>query len=79
VRDDTSRSSWTRSPADYHAQVAGRRLDVVLDNLDEIAAEQGSASAEVVLQNYLSDARARKLRREYMRDQLAAAFEPSEE
>ena len=54
-------------------------LDVVLESLDEIAAEQGSASAEVVLQNYLSDTRARKLRREYMRDQLTAAFEPSEE
>ena len=49
-------------------------LDVVLGSLDEIAAEQGSASADVVLQNYLSDSRARKLRREYMRDQLAAAF-----
>jgi len=50
-------------------------LDVVLGSLDEIAAEQGSASADVVLQNYLSDSRARKLRREYMREQLAAAFE----
>lgn len=50
-------------------------LDVVLGSLDEIAAEQGSASADVVLQNYLSDARARKLRREYMREQLASAFE----
>jgi hypothetical protein len=54
-------------------------LDVVLESLDEIAAEQSSASAEVVLQNYLSDTRARKLRRAYMRDQLAAAFEPDEE
>ncbi|WP_349674913.1 hypothetical protein [Haloarcula sp. JP-L23] len=36
-------------------------LDVVLDSLDEIATEQGSASADVVLQNYLSDSRARKL------------------
>jgi len=50
-------------------------LDVVLGSLDEIATEQGSASADVVLQNYLSDSRARKLRREYMREQLAAAFE----
>jgi len=54
-------------------------LDVVLGSLDEIAAEQGSASADVVLQNYLSDSRARKLRREYMRDQLAAAFEKDSE
>jgi hypothetical protein len=34
-----------------------------------------SASADVVLQNYLPDTRARKLQREYMRDQLAEAFE----
>ncbi|WP_459190881.1 tyrosine-type recombinase/integrase [Halosimplex sp. J119] len=54
-------------------------LDVVLGSLDEIAAEQGSASADVVLQNYLSDSRARNLRREYMREQLAAAFEPTDE
>ena len=50
-------------------------LDVVLESLDEIAAEQGSSSADVVLRNYLSDARARQLRREYMRDRLADAFE----
>ncbi len=50
-------------------------LDVVLGSLDEIAAEQGSSSADVVLRNYLSDARARKLRREYMRERLADAFE----
>lgn len=50
-------------------------LDVVLDNLEEIAAEQGSASAEVVMSNYLSEARARQLRREFMRDRLAGAFE----
>ena len=49
-------------------------LDVVLRSLDEIAAEQGSSSAEVVLQNYLSDTRARRLRREYMREQLMDAF-----
>jgi integrase len=50
-------------------------LDVVLESLDEIAAEQGSSSPEVVLQNYLSDSRARRLRRSYMRDRLAEAFE----
>ncbi|WP_255171579.1 tyrosine-type recombinase/integrase [Natrononativus amylolyticus] len=49
-------------------------LDVVLGSLDEIAAEQGSSSAEVVLQNYLSESRARQLRRSYMREQLADAF-----
>lgn len=41
-------------------------LDVVLGSLDEIAAEQGSASTDVVLQNYLSNSRARKLSQEYM-------------
>ena len=50
-------------------------LDVVLSSLDEIAAEQGSSSPEVVLQNYLSESRTRDLRREYMREQLAVAFE----
>ena len=50
-------------------------LDVVLGSLDEIAAEQGSSSAEVVLRNYLSESRARQLRREYMRERLSAAFE----
>lgn len=50
-------------------------LDVVLGSLDEIAAEQGSSSADVVLRNYLSESRARDLRREYMREQLAAAFD----
>lgn len=50
-------------------------LDVVLGSLDEIAAEQGSSSADVVLRNYLSESRARDLRREYMREQLADAFD----
>jgi len=50
-------------------------LDVVLGSLDEIAAEQGSASADVVLQNYLSQIRGPGSSVEYMRDQLAAAFE----
>ncbi|WP_101296853.1 tyrosine-type recombinase/integrase [Halegenticoccus soli] len=50
-------------------------LDVVLGSLDEIASEQGSSSAEVVLRNYLSDSRARQLRREHMRERLAEAFE----
>jgi len=50
-------------------------LNVVLDSLGDVAAEQGSASPEVVLQNYLSATRAGKLRQEYMREQLADAFE----
>lgn len=50
-------------------------LDVVLGSLDEIAADQGSSSPEVVLRDYLSESRVRDLRREYMREQLATAFE----
>lgn len=50
-------------------------LEVVLGSLDEIAAEQGSSSADVVLRNYLSESRARDLRRQHMRERLAAAFD----
>lgn len=50
-------------------------LDIVLEGIDEIAAEQGSSSPNVVLQNYLSDERLRTLRRDHMRERLAAAFE----
>ncbi|WP_435320420.1 tyrosine-type recombinase/integrase [Haloarchaeobius sp. TZWSO28] len=53
-------------------------LEVVVEGLDDIAAEQGSSSAEVVLQNYLSDARVRSLRREHMRERLSAVFGDSE-
>jgi site-specific recombinase XerD len=49
--------------------------EAILEEIGEIAAEQGSASADVVLQDYLSEDRRRQLRREYMREQLAAAFE----
>lgn len=47
----------------------------ILDDVGEIAAEQGSSSASVVLDNYLSAERRRKLRRESMRKQLATAFD----
>ena len=49
-------------------------LEGVLEGVDEIAAEQGSSDPQVVMQNYLSDSRSRQVRREFMRDQLAAAF-----
>jgi len=45
------------------------------DDLEMIAAEQGSADPSVVLKNYLSKAEQRKYRREYMRERLAEAFE----
>jgi site-specific recombinase XerD len=50
-------------------------LDAVVDELEDVAAEQGSADPEVVMQNYLSADRARRLRRERMRANLATAFD----
>jgi hypothetical protein len=48
--------------------------EAILEEIGEIAAEQGSASAEVVLREYLSPERRRRLRREYMRERLDEAF-----
>jgi site-specific recombinase XerD len=50
-------------------------LEGVLEGVEEIAAEQGSSDPQVVMQNYLSDSRSRRVRREFMREQLAEAFE----
>lgn len=58
----------------YNAYTA--TIDAVLAEVDEIAADQGSLSPEVVLQNYLSDTRKRSLRRTFMHDKLAIAFDP---
>jgi len=49
-------------------------LEGVLDGVEEIAAEQGSSDPQVVMHNYLSDNRSRQLRRQFMREQLAEAF-----
>lgn len=49
-------------------------LQDLLEHVGEIAAEQGSASAQVVLRDYLSEQRRRELRREAMREKLAEAF-----
>lgn len=49
--------------------------EAILTEVGEIAAEQGSASAEVVLQEYLSPERRRRLRRKYMRNRLSEALE----
>lgn len=46
----------------------------LLENLDSIAADQGSSDANVVLQNYLSEEERRKYRREFMRERLSKAF-----
>lgn len=53
-------------------------LEGVLEGVDEIAAEQGSSDPRVVMENYLSDSRSRRVRREFMRDQLNAAFGENE-
>ncbi|AGB40037.1 tyrosine-type recombinase/integrase [Natronococcus occultus] len=47
----------------------------LLENLDVIAGDQGSSDANVVLENYLSEAERRKYRREFMHEQLADVFE----
>jgi len=49
-------------------------LEGVLEGVDEIAAEQGSSDPRVVMQNYLSNSRSRRVRREFMREQLTTAF-----
>lgn len=46
----------------------------LLSDLEGIAADQGSASAEVVARNYLSEEEIRHARREAMREALAEAF-----
>jgi hypothetical protein len=56
----------------YDAYSATR--EALLAEMGEIAEEQGSASAGVVLQEYLSPERRRQLRRQYMRERLATAF-----
>ena len=50
-------------------------LSAVLDGIGEVAAEQGSSDPRVVMENYLGEDRARRLRREFMRDRLAEVFE----
>ncbi|MFC4989270.1 tyrosine-type recombinase/integrase [Saliphagus infecundisoli] len=51
----------------------------LLENLDAIAADQGSSDPSVVLKNYLSEEERRQYRREFMRNRLAAAFDSNEE
>lgn len=47
----------------------------MLEEVGEMATEQGSASASVVLENYLSVDRRRELRGVYMREQFADTFD----
>lgn len=53
----------------------GDAVREVAERFADVAEEQGSASARVVLDNYLSEAERRKHRREAMRAELRAAFE----
>ena len=50
------------------------RVKEMLAGLEGVAADQGSASAEIVLQNYLSEAEKRRYRRESMREELSMVF-----
>jgi len=50
-------------------------LEGVLEGIEDIATEQGSNDPQVVMRNYLSDSRSRRVRREFMREQLDAAFQ----
>jgi len=49
-------------------------LEGVLEGVEEIAAEQGSSDPKVIMENYLSETRSRRVRREFMREQLAEIF-----
>ena len=51
--------------------------ELVEHQIQEVAEEQGSASASVVWTDYLSEDRRRELRREFMEEKLASAFETS--
>ena len=57
----------------WYATYATAQADV-LENLSEVAEEQGSSSARVVHRNYLSEDRRRALRRQHMRTALSEAF-----
>ena len=52
--------------------------ELVEHQIQEVAQEQGSASARVVWDDYLSEDRRRELRREFMREKLASAFTVSD-
>lgn len=56
----------------YDAYSATR--ETILEEIAEIAEEQGSTSPEVVLQEYLSPERRRRLRRKFMRERMSEAF-----
>ncbi|EMA36300.1 tyrosine-type recombinase/integrase [Halobiforma nitratireducens] len=51
-----------------------RAMTNLRENLDVIAAEQGSSDSAVVMKNYLSEDERRQYRREFMREQLEDVF-----
>lgn len=72
LRDETptpqyGRRFWYRTYGD-----AVKRLS---SQIEAVASEQGRADLNVVVENYLGEDEARKRRREFMREQLAEAFE----
>ncbi|WP_262181605.1 tyrosine-type recombinase/integrase [Haloarcula laminariae] len=50
----------------------------LLTHVQDIAAEQGSASAKIAFEDYLTQERKRELRREFMREKLSRAFTDSD-
>ena len=54
-----------------------RTTQDLLEHVQDIADEQGSSSAKVVFEDYLTDERKRELRREFMREKLSSAFSGS--
>jgi integrase len=53
-------------------------VEALVDHqIQAVAEEQGSASATVVWDDYLSEARRRELRRGFMREKLSDAFDPT--
>lgn len=50
-------------------------VEEMLSQLEGVAADQGSKSADVVMSNYLSEERRRSFRRQAMRERLATVFD----
>jgi hypothetical protein len=44
------------------------------EELEEVAADQGSSSAEIIVSNYISESERRKYRREVFGEELEAVF-----
>ncbi|UHQ96227.1 tyrosine-type recombinase/integrase [Natrinema halophilum] len=62
----------------YWYTAYGEAVKRVADRFKDIAEEQGSRSADVVLDNYLSESERRRHRRDEMQADLVGLFEPSD-